>query len=209
LEVVLGRCKLIPGVDVVVCAIPELPRDDVLIAPAERAGAVIVRGSETDVLSRYVKAAAVVAATEVMRVTSDCPLIDPQVCDAVLQLRAREGADYASNILERTFPKGLDCEAFTTAALAEAAAKANEPADREHVTEWLIRAPHLKRANLQSGNPELARLRWTLDYPEDLAFMRAIFAALPPGSRGRMSEIVSIIERDPKIAEINMHLGTE
>jgi len=96
----------------------------VLIAPAERSGAVVVRGSETDVLSRYAKAAAIVGATTVVRVTSDCPLIDPQVCGAVLQLRASKQADYASNNLELSFPHGLDCEVFTASALAEAAVKA-------------------------------------------------------------------------------------
>jgi spore coat polysaccharide biosynthesis protein SpsF len=80
--------------------------DDVLTPPVESAGDIIVRGSETDVLSRYAKAAVAVAATTVMRVTSDCPLIDPQICGAVLQLYARESADYASNTLERSFPKG-------------------------------------------------------------------------------------------------------
>src|SRR5262245_43951325 len=102
LEEVLERCRRIPGADVVVCAIPENSADDILIAPAERMGAIVVRGSETDVLSRYAEAASVVGARTVMRVTSDCPLIDPQVCGAVLQLREREGADYASNNIVRT-----------------------------------------------------------------------------------------------------------
>ena len=203
LKEVLDRCGRIPGADVVVCAIPEAPDDDVLVAPAERAGAVVVRGSETDVLSRYAKAAAFVEAAIVMRVTSDCPLIDPQVCGAVLRLRAESAVDYASNGLEPSFPQGLDCEAFTAAALAEAAAKATEAYDREHVTPWLIRAPHLMRANLRSDDPALARLRWTLDYPEDLAFMRAVFAALPPGASGGMADVLAVLARNPSIAVIN------
>ena len=206
LEEVLDRCRRIPGADVVVCAIPEAAVDDVLIAPAERVGAVVVRGSETDVLSRYAKAAAAVGATTVMRVTSDCPLIDPQVCGEVLRLRAREGADYASNALEATFPHGLDCEAFTATALSDAASSATEAYDREHVTPWLIRAAHFKRANYSSGDPSLARLRWTLDFAEDLAFVRAVFAALPPGGSAGMGDILAVMMRHPEIAEINaMH----
>jgi glutamate-1-semialdehyde 2,1-aminomutase/spore coat polysaccharide biosynthesis protein SpsF len=203
LEEVLDRCRRIPGADVVVCAIPEAAVDDVLIAPAERAGAVVVRGSETDVLGRYAKAAAAVGASTVMRVTSDCPLIDPQVCAEVLRLREREGADYASNALPSTFPHGLDCEAFTAAALTEAASKATVPYDREHVTPWLIRASHLKRSNYPSGDPSLARLRWTLDFPEDLAFLRAVFAALPPGGSAGMADVLAVIQRNPEIVEIN------
>ena len=203
LEEVLCRCRAMPGIDVVVCAIPEGPRDDALIALAEGSGAVVVRGSESEVLDRYAKAAETVGANIVMRITSDCPLIDPEICGSVLRLRASEAADYASNVLEPSYPKGLDCEVFTATALAEAAAKASEVPDREHVTPWLIRAPHLKRVNLHSGDPRLARMRWTLDYPEDLAFVRAVFAALPTGSPSGMSDVLAVIERQPSIAAIN------
>src|SRR5439155_5489828 len=126
---------------------------DSLIAPAESVGAVVVRGSALDVLSRCAKGDAAVRATTVMRVTSDCPLIDPQVCGSVLRLREREGADYASNNIEPSFPHGLDCEAFTSAALAEAAARAIESYDREHVTPWITGAPHFKCVNHHSGDP--------------------------------------------------------
>jgi glutamate-1-semialdehyde 2,1-aminomutase/spore coat polysaccharide biosynthesis protein SpsF len=202
LEEVLHRCKHIPGADIVVCAIPDASRDDRLAVLVERARCTIVRGSESDVLARYAKAAKVVRAAVILRITADCPLLDPEVCGAVLSLRAREGADYASNGLELSFPKGLDSEAFTAAALAEAAAKANSAYDREHVTPWLIRAPHIKRVNLFSGDPRLARLRWTLDYPEDLTFLRAVFAKLPPDAR-TMSEVLAVIEREPAIMGIN------
>jgi glutamate-1-semialdehyde 2,1-aminomutase/spore coat polysaccharide biosynthesis protein SpsF len=200
LEEVLRRCRAIPGADQVVCAIPDLAEDDVLIPIAEKAGATVVRGSANDVLARYRLAAEHVGAEIIMRVTSDCPLIDPEICGALLRLLASEAADYASNA---GYPHGLDCEAFTMAALAEAAEKATEVYDREHVTPWLIRAPHLKRINLHSGDPRLARLRWTLDYPEDLAFVRAVFAALPTGSPGGMSDVLAVIEREPNIAAIN------
>jgi glutamate-1-semialdehyde 2,1-aminomutase/spore coat polysaccharide biosynthesis protein SpsF len=138
-----------------------------------------------------------------MRVTSDCPLIDPDVCGQVLALCVRAGADYAANNMPRSYPHGLDCEAFTIAALAEADATTREPFDREHVTPWLRRAPHLKRANLHSGDVTLGSQRWTLDYPEDLAFFRAVFAALPSGSRGHMQDVLAVIAAQPGIADIN------
>jgi spore coat polysaccharide biosynthesis protein SpsF len=202
IEEVLHRCSQIPGVDIVVCAIPDLKRDDKLVGLVEGAGALVVRGSERDVLGRYTQATAVVSASVILRITADCPLLDPEVCGAVLSLRAREGADYASNGLQCSFPKGLDCEAFTAAALAQAAVKASSAYDREHVTPWLIRAPHIKRINLFSGDSRLARLRWTLDYPEDLAFLRAVFTKLPPHAH-RMSDVLAVIERDPAIMDIN------
>ena len=206
LEEVIARCRRTPGADVVVASIPDLDRDDVLVPVAERAGAVVVRGSETDVLARHTKSAKAVSATVVARITSDCPLIDPQIVGALLELRARERADYASNALERTYPVGLDCEVFTMEALLESEMKSTERLDREQSTRWLIRAPHLKRANLHSGNPSLARLRWVLDYPEDLEFMRAVFAALPPGNAGLMADVLGVLRDDPSIAKLNaMH----
>src|SRR5690606_5985797 len=111
----------------------------------------------------------------VLRVTSDCPLIDPDICEQVIRLRAESQADYASNNLERSFPHGLDCEVFTTDALSEAADMARLLEEREHVTLWIRRAEHLRRVNLTSGEPALSRHRWTLDYPEDLLFFQALF----------------------------------
>jgi len=200
---VLRRCRQIPGADVVICAVPDEPESAPLQAVADECGASIFRGSEKDVLARYFEAAQSSGAQTVMRVTSDCPLIDPEVCGEVLDLRDRESADYAANNTPRTYPHGLDCEVFTFKALAEAAAKATEPFDREHVTPWLRRAPHLKRANLSSGQPGLAAHRWTLDYPEDLAFFRAVFDALPAGSRARMTEVLAMLAKRPEIAAIN------
>ena len=154
-------------------------------------------------LLRYLGAARINDADIVMRVTSDCPLIDPEICGAVLQLREREAADYAANTMPPSFPHGLDCEAFTTAALAAAATATEVPYDREHVTPWLRCAAHLKRVNLVSENPSLASHRWTLDYAEDLAFLRAVFERLPSARSARMRDVLEVIERHPEIAAIN------
>ncbi len=200
---VLERCREIPGADAVVCAVPDEPASAALEKVAAECGATVFRGSEQDVLARYLGAAQSAGADIVMRVTSDCPLIDPGICGEVLALRAREGADYAANNTPRTYPHGLDCEAFTMAGLEQAAEQATDAFDHEHVTPWLRRAPHLKRANLSSGNPALAAHRWTLDYPEDLEFFRAVFAALPKGSRARMNEVLAMLDKRPDIVAIN------
>jgi glutamate-1-semialdehyde 2,1-aminomutase/spore coat polysaccharide biosynthesis protein SpsF len=206
---VLERCRAIPGADLVVCAMPDEVQSAPLEAVARECGATTFRGSEKDVLARYLGAARSVSADMLMRVTSDCPLIDPGVCGEVLALRAHEGADYAANNTPRTYPHGLDCEAFTTAALAEADASTSEAYDHEHVTPWLRRAPHLKRANLSSGNPAIASHRWTLDYPEDLEFFRAVFAALPNGSPARMNEVLAMLAGRPDIVAINASRSLE
>ena len=200
---VLGRCRRIRNADIAVCAISDLPASDPIEALARKCGAMVYRGSEDDVLARHLAAAQSVNATVVMRITSDCPLIDPEICDRVAELRSAQGADYASNNLPRTFPHGLDCEVFTFDVLAQAASLARGSEERQHVTPWMRSAPHLKRANLSSGDPTLARHRWTLDYSEDLDYMRAIFAMLPADCPGRLADILHLLEQCPEITLIN------
>jgi spore coat polysaccharide biosynthesis protein SpsF len=200
---VLERCGAIKACDTVVCAIPDADENKPLQSIARSCGADVFCGSEHDVLGRYLGAAKMVGADVVMRVTSDCPLIDPDICDAVLALRKGGHADYAANNMSRSFPHGLDCEAFTVAALVEADAATQDPYDREHVTPWLRRAAHLRRVNFASGQPSLEEHRWTLDYPEDLEFFRAVFAKLPEGSGGAMADVLKVISTHPEIADIN------
>jgi glutamate-1-semialdehyde 2,1-aminomutase/spore coat polysaccharide biosynthesis protein SpsF len=204
LEEVLRRCRAIASANVVVCAIPDTPEDDVLVPLAKRAGAVVTRGSGPDVLARYATAASAVGADVVMRVTSDCPLIDPAVCDDVLALRARHRADYACNNMPRSFPHGLDCEAFTAAALAACAATATEREQREHVTPWLRTHPAMKRVSLPGPGKLAADLRWTLDYPEDYAFFTRLFSLLPgPPAIPSWREVYELLTANPTIAAIN------
>lgn len=204
LEEVLRRCRAIPGADLVVCAVPEDGKDDPVVAEALRCGAIVTRGSETDVLDRYLQASKAVGADVVMRVTSDCPLIDPEVCGAVLDLRAAEGADYACNNMPPSFPHGLDCEAFTRDALELAWRQAIAPEDREHVTPWLRRAPEIRRAVLAGPGGNFAHLRWTLDFPEDYSFLKEVFGLLPssPALPG-WKEVLALLVEHPAILELN------
>ena len=199
----LARCAAIPGIDVVVCATSELPQDDPITVAAQRAGASVFRGSQDDVLARYLGAAESVGAEIVLRVTSDCPLIDPAICRAVLDLRQSSDADYASNNMPRLYPHGLDCEAFTVAALRQAAGATALPFDREHVTPWLRRAAGLTRANLLGPGWPASMHRWTLDYPEDLDFFRAVFAALPDPEHAAMQDVLSLLAERPDILALN------
>jgi spore coat polysaccharide biosynthesis protein SpsF (cytidylyltransferase family) len=189
---------------VVVCAVPEGPADDPVAEVAQAHGAVIFRGAEQDVLARYLGAARAVDADIVLRVTSDCPLIDPAVCGAVLKLRQRMAADYASNNQPPSWPHGLDCEAMTRAALEEAARVATDPYDREHVTPWIRRNEAFRHANLPAPDPSGAQQRWTLDFPEDLAFLEALFRSLPTERhRPGTAEIGAVLAAHPEIAAIN------
>jgi len=206
LEHVLRRCSAIPGIDVVVCAVPDLAESDRLITVAERCAAVVVRGPETDVLARYLLAAEAVRADVVMRITSDCPLIDPLICARVLDLRAQRRVAYACNNLPPSFPHGLDCEAMTIDALRKAAETARKLAEREHVTPWLREMPQVNRANLVCEDATLRQHRWTLDYPADLAFFRALFSHFNENAMPSMYEVLDVIAAHPEISKINaMH----
>ena len=202
---VLHRCRMVPGVDVVCCATIDDPSCDAIAAETEAAGAEVFRGSEADVLDRYYRAAREIGCDVVMRVTSDCPLIDPEVCGRVLRLREDANADYATNNMPPSWPHGLDCEAFTIAALEAGHQAAKDPYEREHVTPWLKHQESLCRVNLAGPGGAAARNRWTLDYPEDLEFFRALFAKLPSWPRvPKMNDVLDVIDRNPEIAAINM-----
>jgi spore coat polysaccharide biosynthesis protein SpsF (cytidylyltransferase family) len=204
LDHVLHRCRAIDGVDDVVCATVEGADGDAVAALADALGFTVYRGSESDVLARYHGAAHEARADIVLRVTSDCPLIDPEVCAEVLRLRTETKADYAANNMPPSWPHGLDCEAFTVTALDEALAIATLPEDREHVTPWIRRNEAYRRVNLPGPGGALTAQRWTLDYPEDLAFLRAIYARFPAtGDIPSWRTVAELVSREPGLAQIN------
>ncbi|WP_374655724.1 UDP-2,4-diacetamido-2,4,6-trideoxy-beta-L-altropyranose hydrolase [Dongia sp.] len=203
LEHVIERLHRVRNADLVVVATTTQSADDEVAALAERCGAIIFRGDERDVLGRYLGAARAVNADVILRVTSDCPLIDPDLCEAVISARAKTDADYASNNMPRLFPHGLDCEAFTRTALEMAARDATTPYDREHVTPWLRRRPELHRANVVGPGWPANQQRWTLDYPEDLLFFDRLFAKLPADRLATWQEALSLLGQEPYLAQAN------
>lgn len=204
---VLRRCRLIAGVDLVVAASPVGVEHDPVAREAARHGAMVVRGPEDDVLERYRIAAEAAAADLVMRVTSDCPLIDPVLCSEVINKIRQGGFDYAANNLTGGWPHGLDCEAFTRMALERAAREATDPYEREHVTPWLRTHPAIRRADLPGPGGEMAGLRVTVDFPEDLAFAQAIYRTVPEGmGPASCDALLALLREHPTLAGINaMH----
>lgn len=170
---VLLRCKQIAGVDVVVVALPDTPENDILL-PYVPSDVKVARGPEMDVLARYVMAAAGVEADVVMRITSDCPLLDPLVCGQVLALFNEGDADYCSNVERRSFPQGFDCQVFSRTMLDRAHREAVDPSDREHVCPFMQR--HGRVASFV-GLHDRSGLRWTLDTLDDYRRIVAVFEA--------------------------------
>lgn len=202
IEWVLTRVQRAKMLDRVVLATSDNPRDDALAAHVRAMGFMVERGSETDVLSRYAKAARSQDADVVVRITADCPLIDPALIDAVLALREGNSADYASNTDPATFPDGLDVEAFTTSALMKADAEATELFDREHVTPYLRRLSFVK-ANLTHFQ-DLSPLRWTVDEADDLAVINELANYFDGQDDFTWTEALAIWQADPEKFSANV-----
>lgn len=183
--------------------------DDPLVDALEAQRLPCFRGDLHDVLERYAQAVVTHRADEVVRLTGDCPLIDPAVIDAVVALRRTTAADYASNVDPPTYPDGLDCECFTAAALRRAAAEADRPAEREHVTLWM-RGDHsgLLRANHRSL-VDASHLRLTIDYPDDLTAVRLLVSALAPRSDFDYFDMLRVLDAQRDILDLNLHARNE
>jgi spore coat polysaccharide biosynthesis protein SpsF len=192
---VLSRCQAIKSADRVCLATSALARDDVVAEEGDRCGVTVFRGDENDVLSRYHSAARFIGADEILRVTADCPLIDPDVCDAVIKLRRSANVDYACNFSPKSFPHGLDCEAFTMDALTLANKNSVSAYEREHVTVWLIENSDITKANLSNDDPSASHHRWTLDTPDDYQFLSKVFSSfLPDGLIVNWRQLLTQIE---------------
>jgi glutamate-1-semialdehyde 2,1-aminomutase/spore coat polysaccharide biosynthesis protein SpsF len=201
---VVTAAQSIPGVDDVVVATSQADTDGQILEWCGAQGIRSVAGSEEDVLDRYRVAALEVKADFVLRITADCPFIDPWVCGQVLTLLLRTGADYACNFDPRGWPDGLDCEAMTRAALEQAAEHATRQLEREHVTPY-IRAHRgrFRIANLGCPIPGLSEERWTVDRPSDLEFLGAVADHLPGNAPVAFPDVLRVLDRHPDLREIN------
>lgn len=194
--------------DRVVIATSVEPSDDSVAELGHKIGVEVVRGSETDVLGRFALAARYAEASELVRLTGDCPLIDPEVIDAVIALRRAAGVDYAANTMPSTFPDGLDVEVFTREALLNADAHATRPSDREHVTSYLRDHPDLfTRAN-HAFVADFSHLRWTVDEAADLDFVRRLTARVGPAGAVRAGwlDYMAALTGAPDLLGINCHI---
>jgi glutamate-1-semialdehyde 2,1-aminomutase len=202
LQLLLERAARAKSVHEVVLAIPDLERDDPLEELAKRLDVRCVRGSETDVLDRYLRAARAADAAVVVRLTGDCPLIDHSVIDRVIQ-PVRDGrAEWATT--GTSFPDGLDVQVATFAALERATDEATEPHDREHVFPWITRDASL-RSVIVEHERDLGAMRITLDEPDDLAVLRAVLERRVEADID-LAALGQLWDEQPDVFEANRHL---
>lgn len=204
---VVSRVRRATLVNEIVVATTDSVADDAIIRECRRLDVASFRGSENDVLDRYYQAARLCAAHTLVRITSDCPLIDAQLVDETIRLFQQQRGDYASDTCPRTYPRGLDVEVFTMTALEQAWCDAREPYQREHVTPYFYEHPELFRLVSQRGRIDYSQYRWTLDTAEDLELLRAIYARFGNKDDFSWSEALQVLEREPELAELNSHVN--
>ncbi len=183
------------------------PADDLVAEFAKQNAVPFFRGSETDVLRRYYETAIKFKADIIVRLTSDCPLIDPQVVKNVIEVFKNGNFDYVSNTLERTFPRGMDTEVFTLSALATANNKARKPSEREHVTSFIYNNPEtFKLANF-AATTDSSQYRLTVDTPEDFLLIEKILLKLThKKSKFTLEDILDLLVEHPELAKINQNV---
>jgi spore coat polysaccharide biosynthesis protein SpsF len=200
---VVSRLRRAERVDEIVVATTDSLADDAIVRECHQLKVEYFRGSEDDVLDRYYQTARLCAAGAVARITSDCPLIDPQLVDKTIRLFQQQGGDYCSNMFPRTYPRGLDTEVFTVAALEQAWRDARDSCEREHVTPYFYRHPELFRLISLRGQIDYGQYRWTLDTAEDLELLRAIYSRFGNEDDFSWGEAIQLMEREPELAELN------
>ena len=201
----VNRIRRAKRIDEVVIATTIKPEDDTIVTLCEEEGWHCFRGSENDLLDRYYRAAQAFNADVIVRITSDCPMIDPGIVDSMVEefLNLREGVDYVSNTLPpRTFPRGLDVEVMTFEVLERAWREDNNPALREHVTPYIYRSPETFRLHRVANEADLSHHRWTLDTPEDLAFIRAVYGHFG-NDHFTWTDALRYLDQHPEIVKIN------
>lgn len=181
--------------------------DDPVEELCHRLGVDCFRGSEDDVLSRFYFAATEAGADAVVRVTADCPLIDPDIIDKVIASYAEGGCDYASNTLIRTYPRGMDTEVFSYQSLGEAFQEAKRQPEREHVTPFLYNRPERYTLRSVLNDVDLSKYRWTVDTPEDFELIQCILEYVYPlNSCFSMQDCLQAYNNHPHWHIINAHI---
>jgi spore coat polysaccharide biosynthesis protein SpsF len=206
LELMLERLSpaLGEGLDRLVVATSTLPNDDPVAETAEQAGFDVVRGSEGDVLARFVSALDVYPADTVVRLTADCPLADPEIVIRALDVHGAAAADYTSNTLVRTFPDGLDVEVVAAHALRAAGAEAKDPVEREHVTPFVYRRPERFVLRAFRSGADLGDERWTVDTPHDLDDIRQVIARVESPTNASWRDVLAVtgVRRRPAAGQL-------
>lgn len=204
---VIDRLKRSNNVNEIIIATTTNDRDDVLQKIAEDSNVSFFRGAEEDVLKRYVDASTKFEIDMIVRITSDCPLIDPVTIDRLIQSHIEKNADYSSNTIKRSFPRGLDSEIFSRKLLEYADQNAQAQYQREHVTPFFYENPSKFKLNnlLAKGDLNYPKFRLSVDTPEDLRLMEELYERLyVPQDIIEIRKVIDLLKNEPELLSINI-----
>lgn len=203
----IERLHRVKRADGIVVATTTNAADEPIVALCERLDVPCHRGSEHDVLSRYADAARLNDAEAVVRITSDCPLIDPALVDHLIAIYLEGDCDYVSNMLPPTWPYGMAVEVFSATALREAQAEATQASEREHVTPFIYWHPERYRLRNVESPTDLSAQRWTVDTREDYELVRRLFETLyPTRPHFGLADVLATMDAHPDWTRINQHI---
>ena len=206
LDFVINQLSFSKLIDRIVIATTSLDEDNVIEEKAKELGIDCFRGSKNDVLDRYYRCAKEFEMKTIVRITADCPIIDPIIVDKVIEQFQSGDYDYAANIIFRTYPVGTDTEIFSFNSLERCWNEAKQPSEREHVTPFMRnKNSNFKTENIQNDQ-DLSHLRWTLDLKEDLILIREIVSKIK--NRPILtSDVLDLFSKEPELISINEHLA--
>ena len=205
IEVLLARLACAKEVNEFMVATSVDPRNQFLADHVDTLGFKCYRGSEDDVLDRYLQAARSANADVLVRITGDCPLVDPVLVDEVIRRFKAANVDYYNNTAPPTFPDGLDIEVFTLAALEKAAQETSKPFDHEHVTPYLRESGRFTQGGMQH-HEDLSNFRWTVDEPADYDVVSKVFAHFAPDIHFSWQQVLQLQRSQPEIFYSNQNL---
>jgi len=205
IELLLSRLAQSSEIDEIVLATSSEVANQALVDHVRALGYLCVQGSENDVLDRYVVAARSANADAVVRITGDCPMVDPVLVDDIVRRFKDLGGDYCSNTDPATYPDGLDVEVFSVGALFRAGDEALKRFDREHVTPYLRRADKFQQGSMKN-DVDLSGLRWTVDEPADLEVIEAVFDHFSPDIYFSWKQVLELQQDDPLLFAANQNL---
>ncbi len=206
IELLLARLSRAKEVSQIVVATSVDERNQPLVEHVQKLGYACEQGSENDVLDRFVQASRAHHADVVVRITGDCPLVDPALVDEAIRRFMVAGVDYLSNTNPPTYPDGLDIEVCAFSALEQASYETSKPFDREHVTPYLREPGRFRTAAMQYSQ-DLSAMRWTVDEQTDFAVIEKVFQYFHPRTAFTWGEVLDLQQRQPDIFNINRHLS--
>jgi|TARA_B100000749_G_C18373043_1_gene442609 spore coat polysaccharide biosynthesis protein SpsF (cytidylyltransferase family) len=203
---VINRLKQIPKIDNIVLATTKKKEDKILIKIAKQNAINHFQGKNNNVLNRFYECAKNFDADIIIRITSDCPLIDPNLIKKMLNFYMHNNYDYLSNTIIPTFPDGLDIEIFSFSALEKASIFAKWRSEIEHVTPYIKKNPKKFKLFNYENLKNSSHIRLTIDEPVDLKLIRQIYKKLKPKLVFSLDEVLKIISSEPKLLLLNQHI---